>query len=227
MINYNIILLLYIKINSYLYFSFYLKNVEDCIYKIYTENKTLFYFYKNHNYDECISEKFDYYPNNGNPIISSEPYKLGEIIYMDVLDNFYEYGNVKITITINEYKIETSHQKFWKCLNCINDNDSSDYIIKDSDLKFYFYKNMNGSKKYTVNFFNFTFKINSILELNYNEVGINNSFYALNSSKNYYRELYYKYDEVELINFNTTDNFYIKDNKSLFVNYIQNIFIQI
>ena len=219
MINYFINLLLYIKIKSYLYFSFYLNKVEDCIFKIYTKNKILFYFYQKYDLKACTSEKFSYYPNDGNPIISNEPYKEGETIYMDILDNFYQFGYVEITITINEYEIKTDHRKFWKCLNCINDNHNSDYIIRDSDSKFYFYKNMNGFKEHTDNFFNFTFKINSILELNYNQVGIKDSFYALNPSNNFYLELYYKYDVVELINFNTTDNFYIKDNKSLFVNY--------
>ena len=106
MINYIINLLLYIKIKSYLYFfSFYLNDVEDCIYKIYTKNKILFYFYQKYDLDACTSEKFYYYPNSGKPIISNEPYELGETIYVDILDNYKQKGYVEITITINEYKI--------------------------------------------------------------------------------------------------------------------------
>ena len=222
-LNYILYLLLYIKINSYLYFSFYLNKVEDCISKIYIGNKTLFDFFDKYNESICISEDYSFYPNKGNPLIHNEPYNFGDIIYMDVYDNIKQDGYVKITITINEYKIETKNKKFWQCLNCKNNN-SNDYIIKNSDFIFYFYENNDGLQN-NANF-TFTFRINSILELNYEDIEINDSFYALNSSKIINLEIDYKNEEVELINFNSTDNFYIKDDNTLLVNY-SNYYFQV
>ena len=171
-LNYILYLLLYIKINSYLYFSFYLNKVEDCISKIYIGNKTLFDFFYQYDIEDCTSEQNYFYPNHGNPLIRNEPYNFGDIIYMDVYDNIKQDGYVKITIIINEYKIETKNKKFWQCLNCKNNN-SNDYIIKDSDFIFYFYKNKTGFQN-NVNF-TFIFQINSILELN-KDIEINDSF---------------------------------------------------
>ena len=219
-LNYILNLLLYIKINSYLYFSFYLNKVEDCISKICIGNKTLFDFFDKYNENNCIMGDYSFYPNKGIPLIRNEPYNFGEIIYMDVYDNIYKDGCVKISITINEYKIETKHKEFWQCLNC----NSKDYIIKDSDFIFYFYENQAGLKNKTN--FTFTFRINSILDLNYIDIEINDSFYALNSSKIINLEIDYKNEEVELINFNSTDNFYIKDDNTLLVNY-SNYYFQV
>ena len=209
-VNYIINLILYIKVHTYLYlyFSFYLNEVEDCISEISIEKRNLFDFFKNSgDITDCTRSDFGFYPNKGKPIIRNEPYNLGDIIYMKMYDNINGVPYIAITIKINEYIIETSHKKFWKCLNCENE-----YI----DSKFYFYTNYK-SKDFFI--FNSSFQINSILDLNYSEVGVNKSFYALNSTQNFYRELYYKNDEIELINFNTTDNFYIRDDKSLLLNY--------
>ena len=212
-VNYIINLILYIKVHTYLYFSFYLNDVEDCISEISIEKRNLYDFLENCVFiNDCIYTNLNCYPNKGKPIIKNEPYNLGDIIYMKMYDNRNQVPYIDITIKINEYIIETKHKKFWKCLNCINENNYDEY----EGSKFYFYT------KYPPNndfIFNSSFQINSILDLNYSGVGVNNSFYALNSSNNFDRELYFKNDEVELINFNITDNFYIKDNKSLFVNY--------
>ena len=131
---------------------------------------------------------------------------------MEVKDNISPSGFVSVDVKINEYNIYANNNKFWKCLNC-QTNDKN-YFFKNNS--FYFYK----YEKYATNntLYNFTFQINSFSELNNQNLEINNSFYEL-SGKTFDHSLNYKYYELELINFNTTDNFYIIDNRNLSVNY--------
>mgnify|MGYP003571311060 CR=1 FL=1 len=211
-IKYILIFILYIKINSLLYLSIYVYEVDDCIYKLYSykesKRKDYFNFLENHTESTCNPNYLDY----GNPLILDEPYEIGDIIYMEVKDKLVGYGYVNITVKINEYNIKARDQKFWKCLNCHGNN--SNYYF---DNIFKFYKSGEGNAK-NESLYNFTFQINSFSELyNYN-FEINNSFYEL-SGNTFNLILNNTYNELELINFNTTDYFYISNNKNLSVNY--------
>ena len=211
-INYILGFILYIKINSYLYFSIYINEVDDCIYNISTyrnivQNK-YFNFFEKYTENNCSYNYIKY----DSPLIRNKPYEFGEIISMEVKDNISPSGFVSVDVKINEYNIYANNNKFWKCLNC-QTNDKN-YFFKNNS--FYFYK----YEKYATNntLYNFTFQINSFSELNNQNLEINNSFYEL-SGKTFDHSLNYKYYELELINFNTTDNFYIIDNRNLSVNY--------
>ena len=122
-------------------------------------------------------------------------------------------GFVSITVTINEYKLIKNNNKFWICSNCYGEN--RNYILKDNKYHFYGDKNKEVPQ---VNIYNFTFQVNSFFELNSSNSIINDSFYEL-SGKQVNLNLNYKDNELELINFNTKDIFYIKEDKNLSVNY--------
>ena len=115
-------------------------------------------------------------------------------------------GYLNIIIQIDENIINTCQNNILKCNNCLIKNGKYNC---DKHNKFHFYPGINGT-------YYFYFQINSINELNSNI--FNSTFYTL-AQKNYSLSLYYKENELELINFNTTDNFYIEDNRSLSVNY--------
>ena len=211
-IKYILIFILEIKINSLLYLSIYVYEVDDCIYKLYSykesKRKDYFNFLENHTESICNPNYLDY----GNPLILDEPYEIGDIIYMEVKDKLVGFGYVNITVKINEYNIKARDQKFWKCLNCHGNN--SNYYF-DNIFKFYKNGQINAANNFL---YNFTFQINSSSELyNYN-FEINNSFYEL-SGNTFNLILNNTYNELELINFNTTDYFYISNNKNLSVNY--------
>ena len=219
-INYILVFILYIKINSYLYLSIYVNEVDDCIYNIYTYKNNIpinyFNFKENHIDIECLSINSYIYSN---PLIKNKQYEFGEIIFMEVKDFIGTNGYISITVKINEYNIKTSDQEFWKCLNC--DTEDQNYFF--SKNRFNFYSKTNNIKLNVL--YNFIFQINSSSELNNPKFEISDSFYEL-SQNTYNLNLSYKYNELEIINFNTSDTFYIRDNKSLSVNYT-NYYFQI
>ena len=204
----------YIKINSYLYLSIYVDEVDDCIYNIYTYNNTkqIKYFNYTEKYGySCTNKKYDI------PLIKNKLYKFGDIIFMEAKDEIsnthQKNGFVSITVTINEYKLIKNNNKFWICSNCYGEN--RNYILKDNKYHFYGDKNKEVPQ---VNIYNFTFQVNSFFELNSSNSIISDSFYEL-SGKQVNLNLNYKDNELELINFNTKDIFYIKEDKNLSVNY--------
>ena len=211
----------YKKINSYLYLSIYVDDVDDCIYNIYTYKASTkikyFKFTDKYDDDSCKYLGIQY----DTPLIKNKLYEFGEKIFMEVKDTniltLIPIGFVSITVKINEYNLERNN-KFWKCSNCLGEK--GNYIYKDN--KFYFYERDNIESTFI---YNFTFQVNSSSELNNSNFAINDSFYEL-SGGSINLSLNYKYNELELINFNTSDKFYIRDNKNLSVNYT-NYYFQI
>jgi hypothetical protein len=111
-------------------------------------------------------------------------------------------GFVSITVRINEYILKNNN-KFWICSNCYGE--SENYILQDNKYYFYDDKNNNVPK---IKIYNFIFQVNSFFELSSSNFIINDSFYEL-SGKQVNLTLNYKDNELELINFNTKDIFYI------------------
>lgn len=203
--------ILYIKINSSLYFSLIVESIDDCIYNIYKNQTEKIYFKFTNKYEENQCNPFNLYDK---PLIKNEPYDFGDIIVMEVKDRMKKRGFVKITVQINEYIIRTYiNNTFWECLNCSTSN--KDYYFNENRFNFYD-DNENNATNNSV--YIFTFQVKFISELNNANLEINNSFYELSGGA-FNRSLNYKDNELELINFYTTDYFYIRDNNSLPVNY--------
>ena len=112
-----------------------------------------------------------------------------------------------MTININEYTIITEHNKFWTCTDCIGEKNNNYYYYKKKKrIDFYNPSKYNCSNRY----FHFYFQINSPSELEYKNNIVNNNFYAFTSQKYFYITIENLEDEINLINFNTINNFYIK-----------------
>ena len=140
------------------------------------------------------------YPNGGNPIIENKNYTFEKTIFIQI----YNIGGpsfIKMAVKINEYIINISNNsKFWSSEEYENFNDNK-----------YHFKNNKGYK-------DLYFKLDNISDLkNESRVEVNETFYAFISQMNFNYSIHYKNDECELINFNSSDKFYIKGNKSLLV----------
>ena len=188
--------LLFTHIQSFFYLSMYIKEVDDCLNKIEVDNEIPF-----NGISECPME-MNKYPKGGNPIIENIIYELGKTIIIQIF-NFGPPCYINMEVRINEYNIKISNNtKFWN---------SNDYkYFSDDDNKYYF------NNAWNINSLNFT--LDNISDLkNESRVEVNETFYAFISQMNFNYSIHYKNDECELINFNSSDKFYIKGNKSLLV----------
>ena len=191
------------KIYSILYLSIDVNKVDDCVSKIYlNENPNIEYF--KFEKSSCSYNNFKIYPNRGKPIVANIVYTLGKTINIEIY-NIIDKCWIDITIKINEYIIKSSsNNKFLKCSNC----------KYNFDEQVYQFDNIIGYENLTFKLDNFS---NLLKEDDY--IKLNNRFYSLTSKRDFEKSIYYKNDELELINFNTTNNFYIQNNESLYVNY--------
>ena len=205
---------LFLKIESNFYLTMKLDDVDDYIVRIYNKkNETLF---------ECAElngNDCNYYPD---PLIQLN-YEFGDTLFFYIYDIGGGAGFIRITVYINEYIITPEHQKFWTCTDCYGKNHNYIYILGSNRFDFYDYDKNPISYRY----FNFYFQINSYSELNYERNTIDNEYYAFTEQNDFYI-LSNSEEEVDIINFNTTDIFYIKNDQSLetpfnFINFKINI----
>ena len=194
---------IFFEVKTILYLSMSIEEVIDCINIIYNEENEVLY-QNNITIPDCITNK--HYPD----ILFKTPYEYGQKIYIEFFAQGFN-GYFKMTVNLNEYTIKTGHNKFWTCLNCLGENNN--YIF-NSDENLYFYENEQSSDL-TYHNFTFFFQINYTSELEYPNNIVNDTFYAFTSQINFYIIIDNLNNEINLINFNTTDNFYIKDNPTL------------
>ena len=184
---YLIYFLLFTQMQSFLYLSIYIYEIDDCINKIFSKEENEIYFENDININ-CKYEDLTYYPNDGNPIIKNIIYILGKTIIIQIYNKSKMISKcyINMKVKINEYFIGLSNNNnIWNCNECeYNIN-----LDKISDLK------------------------------NEESVEVDKTFYAFTSQMNFNYSIDYKNDELELINFNISNNFYIKSNKSLLVNF--------
>ena len=206
-----------IRIKATFYLSMELLGIDDCIVEIIQEtqekNITLFEF---PNFTErCVSFPPDY----PNPIISMIPYNFGDIIYFKFYNGEVEaYFNM--TVYLDEYIIKTEHQKFWRCLDCFPDENNKfifgNYIFNEAYNRFDFFPyKLSYNPYFFYKYFNFIFQINNFSELNYEGNEINDNYYSFIDNENYNYVIVNTEEEIELINFNDTDYFYINKNQSM------------
>ena len=186
-----IILLLIVKIQSFLYLSIDVNNSDYCITRIYTKKNNIEYTYFDSNKNDC-------HLAINNPIVENKKYEFDEIIYLNIYDNINNTNFINITIRLNEY------------------------IIKNSNPKFLHYLNFN-EEEYT---YTYTFQINSLSDLNDEEVEIDYDYFGLTAENAYNISIYYKENEFELINFKNKEIFYIKKYQDLDID-ITNYFFKV
>ena len=200
-----IFLLFEVKTNKYL--SMKLEIVDNCLKSINKEENETLYVNENVPPNCRLSQQYPV------PLFQT-PYEYKQKIFIEFFDAGY-IGNFRMTVNINEYTIKTEHNRFWTCVNCYGENNN--YIYNPYENRFEFYKGYTGVPNEL--YFTFYFQINSPLELEYKNNIVKDSFYAFTSQKYFNFIIDSLEDEINLINFNTTDNFYIKNNPALIVPY--------
>ena len=220
----NIIIFIFIllfkkgKLSNYISFEFHM--IDDCIREINISNDIIF-GYTPENLSMCDFAYQNIYPKF---FIKNYKYELGINVIFIFQDSCHFEGFMNITVYFNEYIIKVTDKdvnKFWKCIDC--DTEDKNYYYNDNRLNFYMGRH-NGEqleKNYT-----FIFSVDSLSDLYNSDLGINNDYYELNTEKEIYLELYYLNNELELINFNNTKNFHIKENSTFPIDY-SNYFFKI
>ena len=196
----------FIKIQLVNYLTFELHKVDDCIRAVYFSNELIFN-YKPENLSMCSSKINRLYPKY---FVLNQEYNFGTQIKIIFQDTDHHDGYFDISIHFNEYIIRVKDQVFWKCLDCGGPN--KDYVYDNDRINFY--PGKGDKKKYEKNY-TFIFQIDDDEEFKKGRFEVNDDYYSFTNQKIFYRELYYLDNELELINFNTTNNFFIKDNATL------------
>jgi hypothetical protein len=155
-------LLLIIKIQTFLYLSIEINNADAdyCIKRIYTEKNNIESTFLNSNINDCLL-------SSNNPIIENIIYEFGDIIYLQIYDNLSNINFMGLTIKLNEYIINKGYQKFLSCINC---NEGENIDAKND----YIYK----------------FQINSISDLNDEEIEIDYNYFCLSAETAYNKSIY-------------------------------------
>ena len=180
-----------------------LKEIEGCLVKAIYENSEIFN-------DDCRNTfEIDNYELNTRI----------DVTFSDTDLTNYLAGYFKMTTYVNEYKISSEdYPMFWNCYNCIsNDNN---FYYKESDKRIYFKKPEETIEGYSYHHdFHFSFQINSVLELNYNGIGVSNSYYKFTEQPHFYITTCNIYDDIDIINFNTTELFKIQGKDNHYTHY--------
>ena len=142
-------------------------------------------------------------------MIKNYEYEFGTEIKFIFQDNISFEGYMIITVYFNEYIIKTSDQKFWKCIDCLGEN--SNYYYEFGRLNFYIPGSNIGSEGQN---YIFIFEINDFNETEFSIFDVNNEYFSFTDRTYFNINLYNSEREVELINFNNTDNFYITENNT-------------
>ena len=188
------------------YLTFELHEVDDCIRAVYFSNELIFGF-KPENLSMCSSKKNKHYPKY---FVLNQEYIFGTQIKVIFQDTDHHDGYMNISIHFNEYIIRVKDQIFWTCLDCGGPN--KNYVYDKERINFYPGK---GDKKVYEKNYTFIFQIDNDDEFKKGNFEVNDEYYSFTNQKIFYRQLSCLENELELINFNRTDNFFIKDNNSL------------
>ena len=185
--------------------------VDDCIREVDVSNRMVFGFTPA-NLSSCDSEYQNIYPHF---FVKNEKYDFGTEIKFIFQDSWHIDGFMNITVHFNEYYINATDRLFWQCIDC--GTDDKNYYYDENKKQISFYKSSDGAKNeknYT-----FIFQINNFDEINNlinnNKLKVNHEYYAFTDKKIIYLKLHYTDDELELINFNSRENFHINGNRTL------------
>ena len=214
LIRFFICLFLFGEIKSEYYLSLKFTEVDDCIRNINLTNGDVIWKFDPATLADCDFKYQGIYPKY---LTKYYNYQLNTEIKFEFQDSVHYDAFVNIQVNFNEYIIKASDQKFWRCTDCYTDD--GNYIWDGSNNRMDLKKSGNPGYKFDDNFaylYHCYFKISSyedVYKNNYFEV--NDKFYSLNDKKYFYYRIPRTQNELELINFNNTENFYVADNKSL------------
>ena len=198
-----VFIILFLEIKSTFYLSMTKDKVNEYISKIYNENaETIFEYDGSNNYP--------------NPIVPLMPYEIGQKIFFDFYaDVTKTIGYASFIVYINEYTIKTEYNKFWKCTNCGGENNN--YIYNNGQNRFDFYTS--GTSEDIINnedfIFHFYFQISSYSELNYEGNEFQSYYYSFTEKQYFFLSIPNLDQQIDIINFNTTNIFYIVNNETL------------
>ena len=208
-----IIIVLLIEIKSDYYLSLQVVTIDDCIRNVNISNGFVIWKFDPPSLDKCDFQYQNIYPEY---LTKYYNYQLGTEIRFEFQDSVHIDAFVNIKVFFNEFIIKASDNKFWSCKDCYT-NDGN-YIWNSSDNRMDLREKSNSGYNYYSSepiLFHCYFKINSYDDLNNYNFEVNHEFYSLNDKKYFYHRIYYTQKELELINFNNTENFYVTDNKTL------------
>jgi len=191
---------LFLKTNSTLYISMYLISADDCLTRIYNENNET--YFENETNSEICHPKNASYPS---PILPKTPYELEEKIYVDLYDKGGGAGFFSITVFVSGYIIKTEDQKYWNCTDCGGENGTYRFNSQYNRFDFYNYTldtHINKKNRY----FHFYFQIPLSDKDEFIKPNLNDNYYTLTSKTNFYISPKSLEKEIELINFNTSEN---------------------
>ena len=161
-------------------------------------------------------------------------YDYGIHLHFEFADTDPTDGSMKIAIKINEYIISTSNtnsHNFWKCYDCMYSSKNFESSIKDNDYILLFHPHKTGVNdnldKTIEYYYHFSFKVDSLEDIKEKGFDVNENFYTIKSQT---IELSFHIEHVpeviDLINFNTIDNFYITQANDFLFEY-QNYYYKI
>ena len=215
----------FIKVELTNYISFELIKADDCVRMINISNEILFNFtllYNGtcNNLDDlghCDAGNYSMYPDDKYLIKNYEyEYKIAIIITFE--DWNHIDGFMDMNVYFNEFKIKTSDQVFWRCINC--GNGYKGYYWENSRMNYYHDYGGGGCSE---KLYYFVFQIDNITELykggENGALEVNNNFYTFTDNSIFERVIYSTENELELINFNVPEILHVKLNDSLPINY--------
>ena len=224
---------LFINVKLADYISFKLNIVDDCLTELKIGDEVLFTYIPEYNpacgtyswpdRPDCDSANYFMYPPE-NYIIKNYEYDYGTPIIVTFEDYNHMYGYMNMTVYFNEYIIETTARRFWRCINCGEWGiGNQDYFYNRERMNFYKY-DRDGTQCSHENYI-FIFQINELEDLyKGGENGpfeVKTDFYDFISDKFIHKTVYNSNEDIilELINFREADILHVKTNLSLPINY--------
>ena len=206
------------------YLSIEVIKADDCIRWVKINNVELFTFTKNGNgtcewgsFGDCDANDYNHvYPYPADKIILRDyKYEYGVKVKVRLEDYNHIESYLNVNVYFNEYKIKTSDNSgLWKCEDCgVYKNEN--YFFYNSNMNSY--PQGRGDGKCTPNYYLFVFSIDNIEQLYKGGFETISNFYSFTSEAIFYRNISYLENELELINFNTTENFHMTNKANLSV----------
>ena len=239
-------LFIFIRLTNYI--SLELIEYDDCIMNItvkndlYTITPNYIIYY---NVQECYYLRyFDNSYEKGDFVFKNHEFNYNDNLEIYFGDSDHTEGWMQTNIYFNEYLIQTKDRVFWRCTNCEN-TWNNDYYTEDADRwyrndvvgydaylsnvkeKIFFYRVPGNSTKDKLYAYHFYFIINNKEQLYnggndqyHNPFIVNTNYYSLGpENKRFEFTIYASQKELELINFNVSENFHVTGYNHLLAEY--------
>ena len=200
----------FVKINLTNYISLEFHIVDDCIRSIIILDQYIFKF-EPPTLEDCDYQYQNIYPQF---FIKNYQYEFRTDIHFYFQDSWHLDGFMNITVRFNEYIIRIYDKRFWHCENC--GGDGGEYVLDQERINFYRGK---GDGNIEEKLYHFTFNVDNIGKLyDGGERGnfeVDKNYYLFTTQETFHRRIYYLDRELDLINFNDRNIFYINGNETL------------